>query len=329
MKPAPFDYHAPASTGEALALLAQHGFDAKVLAGGQSLIPTMNFRLAQPAVLVDLNCIPDLAYIRPEADGGLAIGAMTRHSAVEFDPLVAARAPLLRQIAPHISHQQIRNRGTFGGSMAHADPAAHWPTAAVALAAQMRIAGQGGERWVAADDFFAGLYTTSLQPDELLTEIRLPPLPAGSGFSYRQVARQHGAFPLAGAAAVATLDDRGRCQAVRLVFLGAGDRPMLASAAAKLLLGQAPTPALIRAAAEAAAKADIDPTSDIHATADYRRHLVRWLGEQVLGEAVDRAKTRDWGLGIREPGVGIRDSALRGGGANPQSPIPNPPYPSS
>ncbi len=315
MKPAPFDYHAPASTSEALALLAQHGFDAKVLAGGQSLIPTMNFRLAQPAVLVDLNCIPDLAFIRPEADGGLAIGAMTRHSAIEFDPLVAARAPLLRQIAPNISHQQIRNRGTFGGSMAHADPAAHWPTAAVALAGRMHIAGQGGERWVAADDFFAGLYTTALQPDELLTEIRVPPMPPNSGFSYRQVARQHGAFPLAGAAAVVTLDERGRCQAVRLVFLGAGDRPMLASAAARLLLGQAPTAALIGAAAETAAKSDVDPTGDIHATANYRRHLIRWLGEQVLTEALEKANNRYWVLGIG-------DSAMNTGRPKTQYPTP-------
>ena len=284
MKPSPFTYLAPGSTSEALAFLSQHGFDAKLLAGGQSLIPAMNFRLAQPAALIDLNTIPDLAYLRPQADGGLAVGAMTRHSTIEHDPLVAARAPLLRAMAPHIAHAQIRNRGTFGGSMAHADPAGHWPTAALALQARFRIMGASGERWVDADDFFLSLFTTALQADELLAEVMLPPLPPRSRIGYQQVARQHGAFPLAGVAAVITLDEHGRYQAARLVYLGAGEMPMIGAQAAKALLGQAPSAGVIAAAAEAAARYDVDPGGDIHASAAYRRHLVKVLTRRVLHE---------------------------------------------
>ena len=160
MKPAPFKYYAPATVAEALALLAKHGYDAKVLAGGQSLIPTMNFRLAQPAVLVDLNRVSELFYIKPDnKTGGLLIGAMTRERQVERSQLVAERAPLISETMPHIAHEQIRNRGTFGGCIAHADPAAELPTVAVALKAQIKVRGQTGERWVPAEEFFISLFT--------------------------------------------------------------------------------------------------------------------------------------------------------------------------
>ncbi len=284
MKPAPFTYFAPGSADEALTLLSQHGFDAKLLAGGQSLIPAMNFRLAQPAVLIDLNAIPALAYVRPQADGGLAIGAMTRHSTIEHDPLVAARAPLLRAIAPHIAHSQIRHRGAFGGSLAHADPSAHWPAAVLALQARLHIKNSDGERWVSADDFFVSLFTTVLEANEMLLEVTLPPLPPRHRVGYQQVSRQHGAFPLAGVAAIVALDERNRCQFARLVFLGAGEKPMIGLQAAKALLGQVPSAGVIAAAAEAAARFDVDPGGDIHASAAYRRHLIEVLTRRVLHE---------------------------------------------
>jgi CO/xanthine dehydrogenase FAD-binding subunit len=168
MKPPPFEYFAPATTAEALALLTQYGYEAKPLAGGQSLIPTMNFRLAQPGILIDLNPVTELAYIRPGDDGGLRIGTMTRQRQVERDPLVAGRAPLIHETMPYIAHPQIRNRGTFGGSLAHADPAAELPAVTTALNARFRARSQRGERWLPANEFFVSLFATALESDELL-----------------------------------------------------------------------------------------------------------------------------------------------------------------
>ena len=289
MKPAPFDYYAPTSVEQALDNVVQLGYDAKILAGGQSLIPTMNFRLAQPASLIDLNNIPELFYIHPLDDGGVLIGAMTRQSTVERDPLIAQRAPLVRAAMPYIAHPQIRTRGTFGGSIAHADPAAELPAVTVALGARYRVRNKTGERWIAAEDFFVSLFTTSLQPDEVLVEIALPPMPPRCGWSFQEVARQSGAYGLAGVATLVALDDKKRCQQVRMVFLSCGERPMLAQHAAKVLVGQAPTPEAIRAAAEAAAKDDVDPSSDIHASAAYRRHLVKVSAFRALTQAFQRA----------------------------------------
>ncbi len=290
MKPAPFKYYAPTTVEEVLAHLAEHGYDAKPLAGGQSLIPTMNFRLAQPSVLVDLNNIPELFYIHPEENGGLRMGAMTRESQVEHSPLVAERAPLLHETMPHIAHPQIRNRGTVGGTLAHADPAAELPAVSVALNGRFRLRSQAGERWVAADEFFIGFFTTALEPDELLVEVALPPMPPHSGWSFLEVARRHGDYALVGVAAVVTLDDKGQCHQARLVFLSVGDGPVEARQAAEMLTGQIPSPEVIRAAAETATKADVDPGSDIHASAQYRRHLVQVLARRALEKAVERAK---------------------------------------
>ena len=292
MKPAPFDYYAPTSVEQALDHVAQLGYDAKILAGGQSLIPTMNFRLAQPSALIDLNNIPELFYIRPSGDGGLLVGAMTRQSTVERDPLIAERSPMVRAAMPYIAHPQIRTRGTFGGSIAHADPSAELPAVTVALGARYRVRNKAGERWIAAEEFFVSLFTTLLQPDELLVEIALPPMPPRSGWSFQEVARQSGAYGLVGVAARVTLDDTPsgrRCRQARVAFLSAGERPMLAQHAAKTLVGQAPTADAIRAAAEAAVKDDVDPSSDIHASADYRRHLVKVLAARALTEAFQRA----------------------------------------
>ncbi len=287
MKPAPFDYYAPTSAEEALEHLAQLGYDGKLLAGGQSLIPAMNFRLAQPAALIDLNNVSELFYIRPY-DGGVVIGAMTRDSTVERDPLVAQRAPMVCAAMYHMAHPQIRNRGTVGGAIAHADPAGQMPAVSVALNGRCHIRSKTRERWVAADEFFVGLFTTVLEPDEMLVEIALPPMPPRSGWSYRQVARQSGAGALVGVATVVTLDDRKYCQHVRLAYLSVGEKPVMAQQAAGLLIGQPPTAEAIRAAAETA-RSELDPGRDIHASADFRRHLVGVLTRQALTEAFDRA----------------------------------------
>jgi carbon-monoxide dehydrogenase medium subunit len=290
MKPAPFKYYAPATVNEALAHLAEHGWDAKVLAGGQSLIPMMNFRLAQPAVLVDLNNVAELFYIRPSRDGGLLVGAMTRQRQVERDSLVAERAPMIHAALPKVAYPQIRSRGTFGGSIAHADPSAELVAASVALSGKFRLRSQRGERWVAADQFFVGLFTTVLEPDELLVEIALPPLPPRSGWSFLEVARRHHDFALVGVAAVASLDGGGRCEQARLVYFSVGDGPVEAHQAAGVLQGQEPTAEAIAEAAQTASEADVDPNSDINASAEYRRHLVKVLGRRALTEAFERAR---------------------------------------
>ena len=290
MKPAPFKYYAPATVAEALALLAKHGYDAKVLAGGQSLIPTMNFRLAQPAVLIDLNRVSELFYIKPDnKTGGLLIGAMTRERQVERSQLVAERAPLISETMPHIAHEQIRNRGTFGGCIAHADPAAELPTVAVALKAQIKVRGQTGERWVPAEEFFISLFTTTLMPDELLVEVAVPPLPPRTGWSFMEVARRHGDYALMGVAATVTLNQNNECAEARLVYVNGGDHPFNAPEATSLLQGQTLTPEVLAAAAETAAKQDVEPPSDIHASAEYRHHLVKVLTRRALAQAFQRA----------------------------------------
>jgi aerobic carbon-monoxide dehydrogenase medium subunit len=288
VKPAPFDYFTPATLDEALALLAEHGADAKPLAGGQSLIPAMNFRLARPAVLVDLNRISELAYVR--AESGVAIGAMTRQRVVERSDVVARAAPLLAEALPSIAHPQIRNRGTVGGSIAHADPSAELPAVMLALEARFQARSATGERSIPAVDFFQGMLETALAPGELLVEIALPPLPARTGTAFLEVARRHGDYALVGVAAIVTLDARGRCQEARIGLLSVGDGPVLATEAANLLAGQTPSADLLRAAGDAAATHDIDPPSDIHASAAYRRQLVAVLTRRALARAFERAE---------------------------------------
>jgi carbon-monoxide dehydrogenase medium subunit len=291
MKPAPFKYYAPATVDEALARLAEHGWDAKVLAGGQSLVPMMNFRLAQPAVIVDLNNVSDLFYIQPIRDGGVRVGAMTRQSQVERDPLIAEVVPMIHEAMPKIAYPQVRSRGTFGGSIAHADPSAELVAASVALNGQFLLRRkQGGERWVPAEEFFVGLFTTLLEPDELLLEIRLPPMPKRSGWSFLEVARRHHDFALVGVAAIVSLDGKGDCEQARLVYFSVGDGPVEAHQAAAALQGQRLTPEAIREAAETAGDRDVDPQSDINASAEYRRHLVKVLGRRALTEAFERAR---------------------------------------
>jgi CO/xanthine dehydrogenase FAD-binding subunit len=289
MKPAPFTYHAPTTVEEVLAYLAHYGDEGKVLAGGQSLIPTMNFRLAQPAVLIDLNHVAELFYIRPDEAGGVRIGAMTRQRQVERAALVAERVPLLHETMPAIAHPQIRNRGTLGGSLAHADPAAELPAVAVALDGRLRARSQAGERWIPAQEFFVSLFTTALEPGELLVEVALPAQPPRSGWAFSEMARRHGDYALVGVATAVTLDEQGHCRQARLVFFSVGDGPVEAGRAAELLQDQWPTPELIRTAAETAAQADIAPGSDIHASAGYRRRLAGVLARRALTQAFERA----------------------------------------
>ncbi|HEX4962641.1 MAG TPA: xanthine dehydrogenase family protein subunit M [Thermoanaerobaculia bacterium] len=289
MKPAPFEYQAPASLEAALDLIAHRGGEAKLLAGGQSLIPVMNFRLAEPALLVDINKLSELAFIRRGEDGGLAVGALTRQRRLERDPLVAEVAPLLHETVPFIAHPQIRNRGTLGGSLAHADPAAELPAIAVALRARLRLRKAGGERWVNATDFFTGLFSTALELDEILVEVAIPPLPPRTGWSFLEIARRHGDYAQVGIAALVTLDEAGTCREARLVFLSAGDVPVVAMDAARLLAGQEITPQSIAAAAERAAQ-EIRPFGDVHATAEFKRHLARVLTGRALRKAAERAK---------------------------------------
>lgn len=288
MKPAPFAYHRPADTDEALALLGEHGYDAKLLAGGQSLVPAMNFRLAQPAVLIDLNRIRPLDYIA-QADGVLRIGAMTRQAAVERNPLVAAHAPLLAETLPFVAHAQIRNRGTVGGSIAHADPAGEVGAVMLALNATLYLRGPNGTRTLPASEFFTGLFGTALEADEMLTEVEIPDALPRTGWAFDEISRRHGDYALAGMAAAVEVDEDGRCTAARIALLGVGDAPLLAREAAAALMGQHPTEEAIRAAADAASQRDIDPPGDIHASPAYRRALTEVLVRRVLPRAFARA----------------------------------------
>ncbi len=294
MKPAPFEYQAPGSLEATLDLLARRGGEAKLLAGGQSLIPVMNFRLAEPALLVDINKLTDLDFIRSSEDGGLRIGALTRQRRLERDAQVAEIAPLLHEAMPSIAHPQIRNRGTIGGSLAHADPAAELPAVSVALNARFRLQKAGGDRWVDARDFFGGLFTTALELDEILTEVAIPPLPPRTGWAFLEIARRHGDYAQVGIAALVTLDDSGRCREARLVYLSVGDRPVEAREAARLLAGQEISPAIspeiIAAAADKASRDEMDPAGDVHATAEFKRHLARVLTGRALRRALQRAQ---------------------------------------
>jgi CO/xanthine dehydrogenase FAD-binding subunit len=291
VKPAPFAYYDPTTIDEAVSLLAEHGSEAKVLAGGQSLMPLLNMRLARPAVVVDVNRVDGLDYIRQE-NGGLAIGALTRQRSIERSDVVARTQPLLAGATRLIAHPQIRNRGTVGGSIAHADPAAEYPAVALALDAEMRVAGPRGARAIQAEEFFVTYLTTALEPDELVTEVRLPALPPRTGWSVMELSRRHGDFALAGVAATLTLASNGECARARIVLFGFGVGPtsLRAIAAEQLLPGARLSDALVDAAADSAAKAIEEPLSDIHASGDYRRHLARVLTKRALVEAAGRAQ---------------------------------------
>lgn len=290
MKPAAFDYFAPTSVEEALDRLAELGYAGKVLAGGQSLIPAMNFRMARPAALIDLNNISELNYVKTLKDGSLAIGTMTRDSVVEQTKVVQEKAPLVIETMPNIGHPQIRNRGTFGGALAHADPAGQLPGISLALRARLHLLKKGSDRWVAIDDFFMGPFMTVLEPDEMLAEVVLPPLPSNTGTSYKQIARQRGSATQSAIASVVTLDNKGKVTDIRVVMMSVGATPLISKEAEKILMGQEPSEAAYKEIAKNASESEIDPSTDMHATADYRRHVTYELIIQSLACATARAK---------------------------------------
>ena len=287
MKPPRFEYAAPQKTDEAVALLSQHGDRAKVLAGGQSLVPLLNFRLARPEVLVDVNRVAELAYVRP-LQSGVAIGALTRQHALERAEVIRTKLPIVAEACRLIGHLPIRHRGTLGGSLAHADPASELPAVMVALEAELTAARRGGQRTLPADQFFTGMLTTALAPDELLTEVRVPGLPPRTGGAFIEIARRAGDFALVGIAALVTLDDAGRVTRARLALCGAGPTPIRAREAERVLAGERPDARTLDEAAEQIAAAT-DPPSDIHASATFRKKLVRHVGRQAIELAALRA----------------------------------------
>jgi aerobic carbon-monoxide dehydrogenase medium subunit len=286
MKPARFEYHRPASLAETFDLLDRYGDDGRILAGGQSLVPALNMRLATPRAVIDINRLPGLDDIRL-APEGLVIGALTRQEALERSPLVREHAPLLAAAVPHVGHAAIRARGTVGGSLALADPAAELPACAVALDATIRLSRRRGSRSVGAVDFFRGIYTTAVEPGEVVTEIVVPLAP-GWGAGFDELARRHGDFALAGLAARLRVEGR-TVRDARLVFFGVGDRPVRARSAETALAGPGPDPEAL-AAAGRALTLDLDPPGDIHASPALRRHLAGVLLARVIRRMLDGAE---------------------------------------
>lgn len=288
MKPAPFEYHVPDSLDQALELLHEHADAAKILAGGQSLVPAMNFRVVQPAMLIDLNRVEELGFVR-EDDSSVHIGAMTRERTLEFDARIAKKIPLLNEAAPNIAHPQIRNRGTIGGSLVNADPAAELPVLMLALEARLKARSVSGERWIEAKDFFVGMFTTALELDEILVEIEVPFMPARTGWSFMEVAPRAGDYALMGVAACVTLDENGTCQRAKLVYLNAGDGPVDAIDAGGSLVGQRLNDELFASAAITASEKEINPFGNVHTSIDFQRHLAKVLTQKALKKAFERA----------------------------------------
>jgi aerobic carbon-monoxide dehydrogenase medium subunit len=289
MKPAAFDYHAPSTVDEAVGLLHDHADESKPLAGGQSLVPMLAMRLTRFEHLVDLNQVGELAGIE-RVDGAVRIGAMTRQRAAERDALVADAVPLLARAVPFIGHSQIRNRGTIGGSLAHADPASELPAVALALDAQLELASASARRAVGADEFFVGTWTTCLADDELLVGVRFPVWEGRCGFAFEEVARRSGDFALAGVAAGVMVGPDGTVQRCGLGLLGVGSTAVRARPAEDAVIGRAPTGADLDEIAQLAA-GDLEPPDDVHATATYRRRVTVHLVRRALGRALEEARS--------------------------------------
>jgi aerobic carbon-monoxide dehydrogenase medium subunit len=289
MKLPPVDYEAPQTVSEAVDLLAEHEDQASVLAGGQSLIPLLALRLARPAVLIDINGIAELSGVSA-ADGWLVIGAMTREYVAEESGTVADTVPLLAAALPLIGHEAIRSRGTIGGSMAHADPAAELPAVARALDAEFVLRGQSGERVVPAAEWFEGYLSTARRPDELLVAVRFPTAGRGTGISFQEIARRHGDFAIVGLAASLTLSGDAISDA-RLAFAGLSDVPVRAAGAEDLLLGERPSAELFDAAARRATD-NVDPPADLHGSSEYRKKVAGALVRRGLQAAADNAYER-------------------------------------
>lgn len=285
MKPATFSYRRARDLGEALTLLEAGGPDARALAGGQSLVPAMNLRLARPTLLVDLNRIPGLRGLRAGDDGSVIAGALTRHSDFEFSDLVAERLPMLRAAMAGVAHPAIRNRGTIGGSLAHADPAGDWPALCVACDAQLVLGSRGGERIVPAAEFSRGFFSTALAEAELLTEIRFPAWPRNRRWGHQKMTRRRGDFAIAGVIAVVDTGEDGQVSRARIVVFGATDAPLIAREAGELLVGRAPAAVDIDSAGKAAAA--VAPFhANLHASAAYKQELVHTLTRRALAQAL-------------------------------------------
>ncbi len=288
MKPAPFEYHAPESLGDVTALLAEYGDDAKVLAGGQSLVPMLALRLTRFEHIIDLNRVDDLSGVE-RTNGTLTVKSMTRQSAVEHDTAAGEAVPLLAEAIPLIGHFQIRNRGTVGGSIAHADPASELPAVALALDAELEVAGPGGTRRVPAADFFVGTWTTTIGDDEILRAVHFPVWSDRAGFAVEEVARRSGDFALAGVVAAVELDDAGAVQRSGISFLGMAPTPVRARAAEDALNGSSPSATELTEIAQLAVR-DTEPTADVHASAEYRQHVGAHLVQRALDRALGAAR---------------------------------------
>jgi carbon-monoxide dehydrogenase medium subunit len=290
MKPAPFDYYAPETVAEAVSLLEKledDDIDAKILAGGQSLMPMLSLRMARPDALVDLGKIKTLDYIREE-NGVIHIGAMTTKRAAEDSALLQEKQPLFHEATTHIGHRQIRNQGTVGGSFAHADPAAEYGAIAQALGMDMVVVGPEGERIIPADEFYISFLTTDIDCTEVLTEVRAPIMPAGTGWAFQELCRREGDLAIAGAA-VSLRMEAGHCVDVVIAVFGVNAIAARLDDAEQLVNGQVPAPALYVQAGKAAAAALDEPINDVHATGEYRRDLIATLVKRCLAEAVERA----------------------------------------
>jgi len=287
MKPPPFEYLRPQTLDDAVRALQAAAGEAKIIAGGQSLIPMLNFRLLNPGILIDISRIAGLDYVRPGADGGLDIGALTRHHTLETSDEVKLRFPVLHAAMQHVAHLAIRNRGTIGGSITHADPAAELPLMMVLLDAQIRAVSPRGERTLEAQDFFVGALTSAVDEDEIVTGISLPPLPRGAGWAFEEVARRSGDFALAAVGVVLHVE-AGKIAEARLGVMGVGDTPLRMFEAETILFGQACDETTIDEAVDSV-RATVEPATDLHASADYRRHLVGVLARRALKDAWRRA----------------------------------------
>ena len=290
MKPVSFDYFAPTTVNEAVALLEEHGDDAKILAGGQSLVPMMNFRLVRPTCLVDINHIRDLAYIH-EKDDRLHIGAITRHRDLETSTLVQQSNGLLFEGVQLIGHTAIRTRGTVGGSIIHADPTAELPAILAALDGEVRLIGPNGQRTISWRDLFVTFFTTVIEPVEICDEIIIPRLPSSAGWAFEEFTRRHGDFAVAGVAAVIVADNNDCCTDARLAITGTAPTPIRATQAESFLVGKSLTQTTLDEAGRLVAT-EVEPESDVHATANYRQHLAGALTTRALQRAVERCLSR-------------------------------------
>jgi CO/xanthine dehydrogenase FAD-binding subunit len=294
VKPPPFDYSAPTSINEVLELLQEDPDETSLLAGGQSLVPILNMRMAQPKTVVDLNRVQGLDAIEPTSGGRVRLGSMVRQRRLETEPLIRERLPLLTEAVGHVAHAAIRTRGTVGGSLAHADPAAELPATVSALDGVMLVRGSGGERAVAASDFFVAPLTTAIEPGEVLVGVEVEPPPPGTGFAFIEVARTHGAFALAAVAALLQLNGSGRIDHARVALAGVGGVPHVPEWLDEIALGERAEPALFDRIGERVGD-EIEPFDDVHASARYRKRVARALTARALAAASARARERGAG----------------------------------